>query len=273
MDRPKTDSAIKVDFDIIELAMELVRSGKQNLDYWKTVRVPLNPNRTMPYESLLRSLVFSPLMFVALVHALFGSKFGAVAFAIALPMMLVMHKSLHRDVQAHLTAAAELDAGRYAAVYYLSKKMSIAPAEITWEMVNELARIYAKHWLKVNAEFKAKAAMKAATATRVPRTSHGAGSHADSGFATLVATSFVGVASLAADQDWMMEMPKFNPASGLPMVNDMLDVHGNMYGTTSVDDLTNELYEETYITAYDCDDFATPTFEMDSFGSPGHSFD
>lgn len=30
-----------------------------------------------------------------------------------------------------------------------------------------------------------------------------------------------------------------NPANGLPMINDVLDIHGNMWGSTSMDDMMN----------------------------------
>lgn len=33
--------------------------------------------------------------------------------------------------------------------------------------------------------------------------------------------------------------PQFNSATGLPMLNDTLDVHGNIFGTRSIDDLLN----------------------------------
>jgi hypothetical protein len=31
----------------------------------------------------------------------------------------------------------------------------------------------------------------------------------------------------------------FNTANGLPMINDMVDIHGNIFGTTSMDDMMN----------------------------------
>ena len=36
-----------------------------------------------------------------------------------------------------------------------------------------------------------------------------------------------------------LNSPQFNTATGLPMLNDTLDVHGNIFGTRSVDDLLN----------------------------------
>src|SRR5471032_1645719 len=36
-----------------------------------------------------------------------------------------------------------------------------------------------------------------------------------------------------------LNSPQFNTATGLPMLNDTLDVHGNIFGTRSADDLLN----------------------------------
>jgi len=36
-----------------------------------------------------------------------------------------------------------------------------------------------------------------------------------------------------------LNSPQFNTATGLPMINDTLDVHGNIFGTRSADDLLN----------------------------------
>ncbi|BDT60200.1 hypothetical protein MasN3_36940 [Massilia varians] len=57
-----------------------------------------------------------------------------------------------------------------------------------------------------------------------------------------------------------------NPANLLPMINDVVDIHGNMYGTTSVDDMMNS----SASTSDDCfshssfdSGFHSPTFDDD----------
>jgi len=52
-----------------------------------------------------------------------------------------------------------------------------------------------------------------------------------------------------------------NPANCLPMVNDVVDIHGNMFGTTSVDDMLN-----SSISSFD------DSFSHSSFDSSFHSY-
>jgi len=272
--------SINIDFDVLELCADLFIRRQQKADYWKSVPIPLDPNRATPYEGLLRTAVFVPLALVLVAWTYLGIKMALATFlALALPLMVVLHNTVRRAVRTHLSAAAEVDQGRYAAVLYLSEKLGLSPEEITLEFVNEQAVVYAKLWLKVNADHKAERAARAATAAaaaKVPisRAGHGTGSGTGrftAGVASAAAGAAVGtVMEFPAIDISAPSTPQFNPANGLPMMDDVFDVHGNTTGTTNVDDMTY-LDEMPHGASQSFDDFAAPVFDMGSFGD-GHGY-
>lgn len=161
----KDPAKFSTDLDVMELCADLVGGRKQNKEYWGTVAVPLDPIRAVPFEGLMRTAVFLPLAGVAATFGYLGMKWGLASCAVALPLMAAIHNKVRRTVLDHLRAAAELDQGRYAAVNYLADKMGLAPKDITWGLVSELAVVYAKAWLKAEAAHKeAQAAARAAAA-------------------------------------------------------------------------------------------------------------
>jgi hypothetical protein len=82
------------------------------------------------------------------------------------------------------------------------------------------------------------------------------------------------VADIPALNAAVMSTPQFNPANGLPMMNDLVDIHGNTTGTTNVEDMFGDLDEMTHSTSHSFDNFATPALDMGSFGGgQGYGFD
>lgn len=276
MSRADTSQSINVDFDTIQLAADLVLSKSQNLDYWRTVPVPLDPNREMPGEPALRAAVFAPLALVAAALVFLNVKAAMWTFLAAFPVMVLLHRAITGMVSRHLHAAAQLDAGRFAAVDYLAKKTGLAPKDITWAFINELFLIYAKAWMKINDEHKAtQAAKRKAEAEAAAERGRRRPARTSSGYvvASAAAVAAGGVAYTAADSVDAPQGMKFNPANGLPMMDDVFDIHGNTTGTTDVDDLAylDDMHPGA---SQGFDDFAAPSFDTGSFGGAlGYGFD
>lgn len=281
--RTKDQTKFVIDSDVAELCADLVGGQKQNKEYWKTVAVPMDPLRAVPYEGLMRTSVFLPLVGVAAAFGFLGMKWGVASFAVALPLMVAIHNNVRRTVLDHLTAAAELDQGRYAAVNYLAEKMGLAPKDITWDLVSELAVAYAKAWLKADAANQAAqaAAREAAAAEEAKRRGRSNGRHSVGRRTTgvAVAAGAVGAGYVMADTAPQPDAPfdfppgpKINPANGQLMLDDVVDVHGNMYGTTNVDDALD--YSAHHAGSGSFDYGAPPVFDPGSFGAAhGYSFD
>jgi len=284
----KSPAKFTTDLDAMELCADLVGGRKQNKEYWATVAVPLDPIRAVPYEGLMRTAVFLPLAGVAATFGYLGMKWGLASCAVALPLMAAIHNKVRRTVLDHLTAAAELDQGRYAAVNYLAEKMGLAPKHITWGLVSELAVVYAKAWLKAEAAHKEAqastraAAAAAAAAEEAKRRGRSTGRYTGGRKATGAAVAASGAAGVgyamadAADVNHInfdaSNAPAINPANGQLMMNDLVDVHGNMYGTTDVDDAMD--YSVHHASSDTFDYGAVPVFDPGSFGAaPGYGFD
>jgi len=58
-----------------------------------------------------------------------------------------------------------------------------------------------------------------------------------------------------------------NPGSGLPMLNDVIDIEGNVYGTNSSDDFLDDTFSSTFD-----DDTFDSSFDDDMFNSFDDSF-
>jgi hypothetical protein len=67
----------------------------------------------------------------------------------------------------------------------------------------------------------------------------------------------------------------FNTANGLPMINDMVDIHGNIFGTTFMDDMTNSstsAFDDNFSHSSD-DSFSHSSFDSSFSCSSGFDDD
>lgn len=250
----------QVSFEHLELAADLVRSAGKNLNvaYWEEVPVPLQMDDRIPFEGMRRLAVFLPLVAVVLA-LLYSTKLAALAtFALVFPLMVWMDKKLDREVYETYVKNLRFDSGRYAFTRELCREYDLKPQDVTLKLVRKMCADY----LRVQQERKdgelaaAHARIAAREAEReaflngrrkgrrrqtVDTNDNTTSGHLAAG-AALVGAAAVGGAAYAADtrdfqdQTFGHEGLEINPANGLPMVG-AVDIHGNAYGTTSVDDM------------------------------------
>lgn len=204
----------------LELAADMVRQKRPSVTYWNEFPVPLRPDDAVPYEGLRRVAVFLPLVAVVLAYFLLHSPLAALAaFAVALPLMVVQDRALRRDMRRAELRNRAVDGGRYAFTKFMCSEFGLRPQEVNLALLRNMLNAYTVH---------VRATRKAGARPAV-RTYGGA-----------AATGFAGalpVAEVAYADEGHVRPPAVNPVTGLPMLNDTVDVNGNVYGTSSQDDL------------------------------------
>jgi len=228
----------------LRLAADLIASVRQDLDYWNNVRVPHPPADRVPHEGWRRIAVFLPLALVALAFFRFHLAGALIAFAAILPAMNSLDKSLRRAVLVQREAWRDRDRGRYAFTQFMCKEFGLRPEDVTMNLVLKMCRDF-KLWLE--AAKRVREADEAAERARRPapvRSSNGGGyDHGDdaprtrhaTGAAAFAASSAAMAAAAAPPAYDAMPAMQINPVTGLPMMDDVVDIHGNMYGTDSMD--------------------------------------
>ncbi|WP_139143390.1 hypothetical protein [Janthinobacterium sp. HH104] len=222
----------------LQLAADLILA-KQNVAYWNAVPVPEAPNNRLPYEELRQAAVFVPLVLVAIAYMFFGFIGACVVFVVALPLMNMIHNALEEAIARKGREWFFRDAGRYSFTKFMCKEFDLRPEDVTLPLVYKMCGdlkmwlIIAKRLTREDA-IKAEAALKAAKC--FPKSQEFAAG------AAAVATAFSTVAIIddpanAMTNDLAIPELQFNPASGLPMLDDVFDVHGNTFGSNNVDDL------------------------------------
>lgn len=280
----------------LRLAADLLIYARQDLRYWDTVSVPTCPTDRIAFEELRQFVVFLPLVFVALAFFKYGYIGAIVVFFIVLPVMALLNKMLARAISAKAKAMRELDGGRYAFTTFMCEEFDLRPQDVTMPLVRKMCQDL-KLWVAIEnliherdkAEERARiAAAKKAFASTAARGDEWANAVAQSeAWASSATQSKVcgnGVAFIdscaaltitaAADDSEMI----FNPATGLQIVGGGTDVRGNVFGTSNVDDMFDDVY---YDYSFDTNftnpgaDFYTPEFGgfTPDFGVSGFGFE
>lgn len=250
-----------VDGTYLRLAADLLITARQDLNYWNTVPVPTRPTDRVAFEELRQLAVFLPLVLVALAFIKFSYIGAAVAFLVALPVMALLNRMLKRAIRAQGMKMRERDGGRFAFTTFMCKEFGLRPQDVTMALVLKMCRelrlwIATAHTIYERDQAEERARKAAAKKDAAPANAYG---QTQRNVAAAVGAG-AALATAAATYD---SVPAINPATGLPMVDGVLDVHGNVFGTSSVDDL---FYNVDYEYAVDTNftntgaDFNTPDF-------------
>lgn len=232
----------------LKLAGDLILRHKQDKEYWDTVPVPVMPGDRVANEELRQLAVFMPLVLPTLAYfTTHNGPLAFVLFVVVYPLMLLLHRNLMSAMDAERSRQYRRDAGRYMFTHYLCEKLGLKPQEVTYAMLMKMLGDLKAH---VDAEYpKIQAAERAAREARerarghVPREPYRGGRRGGDGRGFAPAAAAAGAAAfVAADHAHPAtgEMVNVNPANGLPMVDGVIDVHGNAFGTTNVDDIISD---------------------------------
>ncbi|APA69918.1 hypothetical protein [Janthinobacterium sp. 1_2014MBL_MicDiv] len=245
----------------LRLAADLLTSARQDLSYWNTTPVPTRPTDRVVFEEVRQLAVFLPLVLVAIAFIKLGFTGAFVVFLVALPVMALFNKMLMRAIRAQGMKMHIRDGGRFAFTIFMCNEFDLRPEEVTMALVLKMCqdlklwvaienRIYESDQAEERAR-KAGARKDAAPANGNVQTQYNVAAAVGAGAA---------LSAVAATYD---AVPVINPATGLPMIDGALDVHGNVFGTSGVDDMFYDIHYEyavdTHLTNTGAD-FSTPGF-------------
>lgn len=228
----------------LRLAVDLLVTEHHDLDYWNTVPIPLRPTNRISFEGLRQLAVFLPLVLVVLAFIKFDFTGALLTSIVSLPLMTYLHKSLARAIIRKGIESRERDSGRYAFTKFMCQEFDLRPQDVTMGLVLKMAADF-NVWLTMATSLRLRdeaAACKGLTTQSktiavadMEPTSRGLNPHRAAEIGTIAA----GVVA-AADEVEAMPLV-LNPATGLPMFNDVIDLHGNTFGLTNVDDMLNDM--------------------------------
>jgi hypothetical protein len=253
-ERKRTDPLkTVVDRDLMRMAMDLHRL-KQNEEYWKTSPVPKRPYGQMRCESLLQIGVFAlPLAAYITVAQHFG--YGHALYGVLFYHLLFrrLERALSNAIFRKRLKEEDLDRGRYAFTKILGERLGLKPEEVTLEVVLKMTCdfvilvIYGRNMptekkdaiMRRTYEFKDlkerlnyilfcfEETKEFAPVEPKAKVRQG-GTGADHG--TSAATYAGSSRRTYDDHDDEPVYSQVNPTTGLPMVNSVIDVGGNVYG-------------------------------------------
>lgn len=231
----------------LELAADVILT-KQNVSYWNTVPVPGPPSDRLPYEELRQAAVFLPQVLVAIAYMFFGFAGAGVAFVVALPVMKMLHEALHAAIAREGQEWFARDAGRYSFTQFMCKEFDLRPEDVTLPLVYKMCRDL-KTWLTVAKRLTIEDALKAEAARKAancfPKREEFAGAGAAAAASGVLTVTIIADPADAIPSEVEIPELQVNPTSGLPMLDGVFDVHGNVFGSSNVDDFwhnTNEFY-------------------------------
>jgi len=246
--------------EYLYLAAQLIGNTKQDLDYWNTVKIPRAPSDRLPYEELRQFTVFLPLLLVAFAYDQFQFAGATLAFVCALPMMRALHNSMRRAILLKRHAWHHQDGGRYAFTLFLCKEFDLKPEDVTMNLVLKMCEDF-KRWMAVATRLRLQAeeaerARRFAAPTREPSLIHAEDDETSTFRAASAAAVITSIATeQVRDTDALWS---FNPATGLPMMmNSFVDVHGNAFGTDSIESMFNaDNHESSFSLVHDSAEMA-----------------
>jgi hypothetical protein len=234
----------------------------------------MRPTDRVVFEELRQLAVFLPLVLVPIAFINFSYIAAAVAFLVALPVMALLNKMLKRAIRTQGMKMRERDGGRFAFTTFMCKEFGLHPQDVTMALVLKMCEDF-KLWIaaanRVHQRDEAEAHARKEAAQKAAASAKATGKAWATGAA--VAGAGAALSAVAATYD---AVPTINPATGLPMIDGVLDVHGNVFGTSSVDDMFHDVYYEysvdtnfTHIGA----DYNTSEFSGFAPGSDGYGID
>ncbi len=234
-----------VDFKLLEAAFGLMLR-KQNFNYWSTVRIPIRPHGHLRAEVPRQIATFAVPLTGFLAVFYYHGYFSALWSLPALYFVgFCFHRNLKKSISAKKHSEANIDRGRYDFTRKMCDQLGLAPEEVTLRVVHKMSedfmRVDTQMRLEREARIKAQQEReRARDATRRKRHSSRDDYDADDDrrHNTAPATRWEDTRepdySHWDDPD-PQAYPTVNPANGLPMVNGSFDIHGNTFGTSSLD--------------------------------------
>ena len=219
----------------------------------------MRPTDRVAFEELRQLAVFLPLVLVALVFIKFSYIGAAAAFLVALPVMALLNKLLKHAIRAQGMKMRERDGGRFAFTIFMCKEFDLQPEDVTMALVSKMCGDF-KQWLAAanRVSERQQAEERARQATAKADTAPVKCNGQTSRYVAAAVGTGAALATVAATYD---AVPALNPATGLPMVDGALDVHGNVFGTSSVDDMFHNVHYEYAVDTHFTNtgaDFNTP---------------
>lgn len=231
-----------VSTDLLMLAGDLLYRRNQDRDYWAKVPVPQVPSDRVAFEELRQLAVFAPLALVALVY--YASSSGPLAtmvFLLVAPLMYLMNHLLREAIRKEGERQLARDGGRYAFTQYLCQRLGLQPQEVTLQVVGKMCHDLTQYVEREAPRIRAANLARVQARERNTYAGRRAAAQAAAAAGTFLVAS--GVADAVAG-DALAGMPpgvQFNPATGLPMLNDLVDIHSNVLGTSNMDDMNRAL--------------------------------
>lgn len=237
----------------LQLAAELVMA-QQDRKYWADVPVPAAPSNRIAYEELRQAAVFLPLVLVAIAYYFAGFIGAGVACFVALPLMNLLHKSMQKAIARASLAWFDRDRGRYSFTKFMCAEFDLRPEDITIALILKMSRDFMT-WVSAAVQVNREDAAREETARKVVARRRWI-EEKSAGRRTVQAAAVATAGVVAAaddgtvtDADGVVYVPMtsldVNPATGLPMLDGVVDVHGNAFGTAIMEDLmrtSNEVY-------------------------------
>lgn len=240
-----------VPFKYLQLTASLIIAG-QNWDYWKAVPIVEGPNDRIAFEELRQVGVFFPLVLVAAAFYFFGLIGAGVGLLAALPLMKMLNNALREAIARQGAAWFARDAGRYAYTQFMCKEFDLRPHEVTKQLVDKMFVDF-QTWgdiaKRVSREDAGLAEQAHKHSAKFQKTvSSPVAASAIRASVKSVAAAFATGAAIVTDNDVVadaiglrMAELQINPATGLPLMDGgMLDIHGNVSGTSNADDFWHD---------------------------------
>ncbi len=228
----------------LHLAADLLVTEHHNLEYWNTVPVPLRPTNRVAFEGLRQLAVFLPLVLVVLAFIKFDFTDALLAFIVALPLMTYLHKSLARAIVRQGVESRKRDSGRYAFTKFMCDEFDLRPQDVTLSLVFKMSndfRLWAEAATRLRQRDEAAAGKGLATQSKAKAVTDLVPAGRGINLHRAVGVGAIAAGAVAADDEVDAMSLAFNPATGLPMFNDVIDLHGNTFGLTNVDDMLNDI--------------------------------
>lgn len=236
------------------LAADLMATTKQNKEYWNSVQVALPPSSRIAFEELRQAVVFVPLILVVIVFICIGKIAAAFAFLIALFAMRNLHLNVQRAIERKWNEWLHRDQGRYAFTQFMCKEFNLRPEDVTLDLVHRMC----SHFMLLTKARK-RSEMEKSGSPRILREGSYDIAPKLMDDKQALGTQWAEKYEPIVNYDWQNTPDdnfflKVNPMTGLTMMDDCLDIHGNTFGTSNMDDIWNSSSNNVF---YVQNDFAS----------------
>ena len=226
----------------LRLAADLLVTARQDLDYWNNVPVPSQPTDRVAFEELRQIAVFLPLVLVALAFTHFHLTGAVVTFLAVLPIMKLQHKLLTTAIAAQAARWFRRDCGRYAFTTFMCEELGLRPEDVTMALVQKMCRDF-NLWLEAANRVVALDEEAARKARQVVANEACVEYEAPASSGRCTTRAYAPDVAVSSEEP-VFTMPTINPATGLPMIDTVIDAHGNVFGTSNFDDMFHDVHYE-----------------------------